>query len=148
VEFREFGGVIKVADFVNVVVYRLKNCCFLYFRSGTTLAFMAWLDALIIPQVNRRGADAFVSEYSNNRSNQCHCAVGCEVVNFLPSISTSQLTTLNGADEDPEIRLRYQRAMEVTSRVNEDALNDVTWKLQNVSYVMMFFFALTSIDYI
>lgn len=46
----------------------------------------------------------------------------------------SEATTLNGADQDFDILQNYQCALEVASRVDEDAVDSIMQKLQLVSF--------------
>jgi hypothetical protein len=65
---------------------------------------------------------------------QCQCAADCKADSFLPSLSTSEATTLDGADYNSEVFYRYQRALEVASRVDEDAMASIMQKLQLVCF--------------
>ncbi len=73
------------------------------------------------------------SDTNNTGSDECQCATDCDVDSFLPSISVSQLTILDGADLDNDVRSRYQQAMEVASRVDENILSDILGKLRRVN---------------
>ena len=70
---------------------------------------------------------------ANIKFTHCQCAAACNADNFLPSLSTSEATTLDGADQNIDIRNRFQRALEVASRVDEEAMSSIMLKLQLVS---------------
>jgi hypothetical protein len=55
----------------------------------------------------------------------------------MPYVSMSEATTLDEADENTDIRYRYQRGLEVASRVDEDVMASIMQKLQQVNSTLM-----------
>jgi hypothetical protein len=74
---------------------------------------------------------------AETKYDQCQCAADCKAESFLPSLSMSEATTLEGADRSFDMLHRYQRALEVAGRVDEDAMASIMQKLHLVSFAVL-----------